>query len=254
VVDADSQAPILGDSLQVGPQCQLRREGQRSEVVIGGLGAGDFDWEIRAPGYEQVSVRFHVEPGGSVDLGQIALDKELQVEARVVDATGAPRSDCLDLCSVDPATRSVRLVARGIPSNGEGALKLTCLGRRLYVIRSGDYQLGGERVVTDSILAAGNTLLDLRSGRAPANLTVRLLPVTRLTFTVADPSLKDMPLHVLDEQGISLFSSIVYGAAPRALALPQGSYRMEILDNAGGVVVSKSVTLGGAPLAVELSR
>jgi hypothetical protein len=254
VVDADSQAPIMGDSLQVGPQCQLRRVGPKSEIVLDGLAAGDFDWEIRAPGYEQVFVRFHADPGSTVDLGTIALEKELRVEARVVDLSGAPRSDRIDLCSFDPVTRAIGMARGGIASDGNGALKLEGLGRRTYILRTEDYELLGSDTSTDSRLASGNVLLDMRSGVAPVKLTITLQPTTRLTFTAPDPSLKGLDFRVLDEQGIAIVANIVYGPQPRALALPQGNYRIEVLDAADRPLISKSVTLGSAPVTVELSR
>jgi hypothetical protein len=254
VVDADSQAPIIADSLQVGPYCQLKPAGPSGEIVLKHFGAGDFDWEIHAPGYERRFVHFHAEPGSTVDLGTITLEKELRAEVLVIDSSGAPCSARIDVCSLDPATHEVALESRGIRSTGDGRLRLEGLGRRLYLLRSDEFQLIGDRVTTDSMLASGNVFLDLRSGSAPANLVIRLQPVTRLTLVVPDLSLKGMQLRVLDERGIAIYSNIVYGLQPRSLALPQGSYRIEVLDAMNRPLIEKSVTLGAGAISLELTR
>jgi len=228
--------------------------GPDGSVSMGGYGPGDYDWTISAPGYEMLSVKFHADPGASLDLGKIALEPELRVSGTVLDPSGRPCSERLRLGQLDPASGEVRYVHTDLGSGGDGKFELNGLGRRVYVLRAGVADPLEQISASDDWRASDPVLLDLRSGVAPRGLTVQLRSATRMTITVADRSLKYSPLLIRDARGTQVISNVVYGPQPRSFALPPGEYRVQVLVSGGKIALERKVQLGSEPVAVELSR
>jgi len=97
-------------------------------------------------------------------------------------------------------------------------------------------------------------LVDLRPGVAPANFEIRLKPSRRLLIQVRDENAVGMRFQVLDESGISLVGHRLYQSAPFGVSLPDGSYRVQLLDANRKLVCEKPVTLGSDGATVELAR
>ena len=254
VVDATTGALIDRNGLRLGDMISPSHAGPDGSVSMGGYGPGDYDWTISAPGYEMLSVKFHADPGASLDLGKIALEPELRVSGTVLDASGRPCSERLRLGQLDPASGEVRYVHTDLGSGGDGKFELNGLGRRVYVLRAGVADPLEQISASDDWRASDPVLLDLRSGVAPRGLTVQLRSATRMTITVADRSLKYSPLLIRDARGTQVISNVVYGPQPRSFALPPGEYRVQVLVSGGKIALERKVQLGSEPVAVELSR
>ncbi len=254
VVDAASGAPIERSGLRLGDMISPSHAEPDGSVSIGGYGPGDYDWIITAPGYEMVTVKFHADPGASVDLGKIALEPELRVSGTVLDPDGRPCSERLRLGQLDPATGEVRYMRTDLGAGGDGKFELNGLGRRLYVLRAGVADSLVEFSASDAWRASDPVLLDLRSGVAPRELTVQLRNATRMTIAVADRSLKYAPLLILDARGTQVISSVVYGPQPRSFVLPPGEYRVQVLESGGKIALERKMQLGSEPVSLELSR
>jgi RNA polymerase sigma-70 factor (ECF subfamily) len=258
VVDADTQTPLAGANAMLWGGTYMdtgKRSDSSGNIVFEGREPGEFDLHVRAKGYEEYKAHILADSGTTTDLGQIALDKEIQLEAKVVDGSGAPRSERFSLGTFDPATHKLTMEQqRAYQSGGGGLLKLDGLGRRVYVLRTANHDAVNDQDNPETKWVSGDVLVDLRSGTAPANFVVSLVPATRMMIAVKGEPAEGLRFIVMDEQGLDLVSSRFYGTGPRPLTLPQGKYRVALLDANKTVLKEQSVTLGATAQTLELSR
>jgi len=213
---------------------------------------GLFDLQAWANGYERTQKPIDALPGEVTDLGTIALEKEVSVEGRVVDLEGHAHAASFSLGIVDPDDRRVHWSRQdAFTSSGDGSFAIRGLGRREYVIRTGnrDPRVDGEWEGISWV--SGNLLLDTRGGPL-SGLELRLRPASKLVLhaTSADGA----RFRVVDERGLELVEGSLHGSEPRALELPAGSYRVALLDERGATLSQSSIALGSETLELELQR
>ncbi len=258
VVDAGTQEPLKDANAMLlgGPSGDGGNSSDANgDILIADHEPGEFDLHVSSKDHEQYRGRILIDSGTPTDLGQIALDKAVPVEIKVVDASGAPRNSQLDLGVYDPATKSLNMEGRMMyASRGEGRLSLPGLGRHLYVVRTRNHDAGNEQVKEDPKWVSGNVLLDLRSGMAPPNFTIKLVPATRVVLAMKDGPADGLRFRVRDEQGLDLVANRFYGDGPRPLTLPQGVYTVALLDASKAVLKEQPLVVGPAPMTVELAR
>jgi hypothetical protein len=258
VLDAGTQGPIPGAHalLEGGTYFDGGQASDASgNIVFEAREPGEFDLHVSAKDHEEYTTHILADSGTTTDLGQILLEKEIALAAKVVDATGAPRSERFSMGVLDPATRTLMMERQqSYQSTGEGILELKRLGRRIYVVRTANHDALNDRGKDETKWVSGDVVIDLRSGTAPANLIIRLVPATPVTLSVQGEPADGLRFRVTDEHGLDLVSSRFYGNAPRPLSLPQGAYKVALLDAAKTVLKENSMTLGATPVKLELSR
>jgi RNA polymerase sigma factor (sigma-70 family) len=258
VVDAESRTPIAGATAALWGGTSLdggERADANGDVVIARREPGNFDLRVQAAGHEKYRVHILADSGIPTELGEIALDKAIPLVAKVVDVLGAPLSESFNLGVFDSATRTLTMDRQVVHrATGDGQLGLDGLGRHVYVLRSTNHDAVNAQGESEGTLVSGNVVLDLRSGTPPANFVVTLVPATRMMLTVKGQTANGLRFLVTDEHGIDLVSSTFYGNGPRPLLLPQGKYRVALLDAEKTILSEQSVTLGATKLTVELTR
>jgi hypothetical protein len=258
VVDAETRSPIQRAriSLEGGPSIGMGDETDANgNVTIEQHEPGEFDMRISADHHEMFTSRILADSGTATDLGTIALEKDITLEADVIDPQGVPRSVPFALGIVDPITHSVAMDQTwGYTSDGAGMLRIQNLGPHQYVVRCAALDAINERDGADVKWVARDLLLDLRSGGAPRNLVIHLEPATRLMLALGTTSPDRLRFRVSDESGRDVVASRFYGRAPRALTLPMGTYRVALLDGNSAVLKEQAVTLGAEATTVDLSR
>lgn len=258
VVDADTQRPIEGARLLLMGGTYFGADGPSTDAsgiaTIEKREPGRFDARISAKGYEGFRRSIVADPGVVTDLGVVALEGEIGVEARVVDGQGSPVSAEFNLGVVDPVTREIDLERQtAYRADGSGVLKLAGLGRRLYVLRTRNHEGGSDREGAATTWVSGNVLLDTRGGPV-VGLVIRLQPAALLVLRVTGEPAYGLRFRVTDPEGWVLVSSRFYGSAPRRLKLPSGTYRVALLDSQGKDLTEREVTLGTEMVKVDLSR
>jgi RNA polymerase sigma-70 factor (ECF subfamily) len=257
VLDACTQAPIptAHASLWGGT---YRDGGKGSDangnIVFEAREPGEFDLHVSARDHEEYKAHIMADSGVTTDLGQILLDKEITLNVKVVDGSGAPRSELFSFGLLDPPTPKLSMKLQMYQSSGDGILKLAHLGRHVYVLRTFDFDAGNDEGKNGTTWVSGDVLLDLRSGTAPANFVITLVLATRVMLLVKSEPADGLRFRITDEQGLDLVSSRFYGHGPHPLTLPQGTYKVALLDANKTVLEEQTMTVGATPMTVELSR
>ncbi len=215
---------------------------------------GLFELHVRADGYEWFRRSVDALPGAVTDLGTVALEREVTVEGRVLDLDDQPRAESFSLGLLDAKEGAIRWFRQeGFQSGSDGIFKLRGLGRREYVIRTSNHDAVNNSGQDGTTWVSGIVCFDARAS-AVSGLVVRLSPAARLVLRVAEDLGDGMRFRVLDERGLELVASRFYGPGARPLNLPEGKYRVLLLDSAGLVLSERSLTLGKETVTVELSR
>ncbi|HTF89805.1 MAG TPA: carboxypeptidase-like regulatory domain-containing protein [Planctomycetota bacterium] len=256
-IDAETSAPIASASVQLrgGPHFPGR-------IVTDSQGAatierhepGLFDLQIMAAGYEWFRKPIDALPGKLTDLGTIELEKEVTVRIRVVDSQGHPQAMDFILGVIDPADRSIGWFKDAqFGCDEDGVLDLPGLGRREYVMHSANIDRINKPDSEPIAGVSGNVRFDSRAGSI-VDLEVRVLPAAKMRIRVGDGPADGMKFRILDQNGLELLRSTFHGSAPRALALPKGTYRVFLLDSDGTVLSEQPAILGAGGLELSLSR
>jgi hypothetical protein len=215
---------------------------------------GLFEMLVQAEGFEQFRCPVDAPPGAVTDLGTIALERELCVEGRVLDLEDRPRAATFTLGVLDAQAGEVRWFWReSFQSGSDGVFRLRGLGRREYAIRTSNHDAVNRQEQDGTPWVSGIVTLDARAAAA-AGLVVRLRPATRLLLRVAGEHGDGMRFRVLDERGLALVASRFYGPGPRPLLLPDGNYRVQLLDAAGLLLSERPLALGRESVTLDLSR
>jgi hypothetical protein len=73
-------------------------------------------------------------------------------------------------------------------------------------------------------------------------------------IVVKDDNAVGLRFQVLDERGFGVVADRLFRTAPFGVSLPDGSYKVQLLDSNRKLLCEKPVTLGGSGATVELSR
>lgn len=213
---------------------------------------GLFDLQVWAKGYESSRTLIDALPGEITDLGTVALESEVGVEGRVLDLESHPRAASFSLGIIDPVDRVVHWSKQQrFTSSGDGSFAIHGLGRREYVIRTGNHDAVDAGEWEGIRWVSGNLSLDTRAGSI-TGLELRLRRASKLVLRTAATTVEWMGFRVVDEHGIELVGGRFHGSEPRALALPAGSYRILLLDRQGAVLSERVLELGADTLELEL--
>jgi RNA polymerase sigma-70 factor (ECF subfamily) len=275
VVDAATLTPIRGARVDLEGAARALH-GWTSDangmVLIRNHAPGEFQLRVSAPGHEDLTKVFSAAPGATTELGQIALGEEIQFEARVLDATGASCTASFKLGVLDPSTREITMEwrsseqlddplratttwkDRSYGSDNDGMMRIRHLGRRVYVLRPVDGLRQFSQADASARWTCGNVLIDLRSGVAPKEMEIRLERGSLLVLGVKGEEVAGLRYRVFAADGLERLASVFQHSAPLSVVLPQGSYRVQLLDSGGRQLSEQTLTLDAKPRSVELSR
>jgi hypothetical protein len=247
---ADARAMLWGGTYMDGGQ----RADETGSITIEGREPGEFDLHVFAEDHEEHKAHFLADAGVLTDLGKIPLERAVQATVKVLDDAGNPVSAKFVLGVIDDATGKLTMERqRSYECGGDGVLKLERLGRHVYVIRTSNLDGVNDREEGAVKLVSGNVRLDLRADADSSGLEIRLRPATPATIIVQGASAEGMRFRVTDEEGFDLVSSRFYGSEPRPLSLPQGAYKVALLDAEDRVAKESAVSVGSSPVTVRIS-
>ena len=257
IVDAGTLEPIKGVSAMVDSKSGgrgTRPSDENGMIAVKALDPGEYEVRVQSKDYASASRKILAQAPEDSDPVQIALEPGVAFEARVVDGNGAPFDATFNMGVLEGQPGDLVVEPnRGIGTRG-GLLQPWGFGRHLYVLRTDNH--GYSRASDDERTkwVSGNVLVDLRSGMAPANFEIRLKPARRLVIVVKDDNAVGLRFQVLDERGLGVVGSRLFRTAPFGVSLPDGSYKVQLLDSDRKLLCEKPVTLGGSGATVELSR
>jgi hypothetical protein len=256
VVDAATSGPIDGAFVQLdGGTIGI---GTMHTNAAGVLSVdpelpGRFDLLISKEGYEEVRQVVDLEAGQPTDLGIVALNREAVAELRFVDGLGRPTQAVVYLCPLAPGSTLTDIEhARGLRSDPAGVLKIRGLARKVYVLRTGNYDAAYAKSTPETTWVSGSVTIDATSGSVPPT-TIQLVPGVPLAIRVEGRSAVGLRFAVIDGQGRAILRDRFWDNAPRPLRLPAGSYRVQLCDAGDAVLAERSVTLAGEPVELALA-
>jgi RNA polymerase sigma-70 factor (ECF subfamily) len=260
VLDRDTRAPIAAARVMLEDGLEDSRETTSDPTglaVFEPWYPGEYQLRVTAEGHECAVQRVLAEAGTTTDAGVVALPPEAPFEAEVVGPDGSLCSGSFHVGVLDPSTNVISYWKQGCSDafygTDSGVLRIRGLGRRIYVLRTGSHSFFGEQDRREE-LVSGNVVVDLRSGTAPAGFKIRLRPASQLLIRAKDASSGGLRFRVEDEAGLEVAVGQLDRSAPRSLSESEGVYRVQLLDRAGSVLTTRTVTLASEPVTLELAR
>jgi hypothetical protein len=242
VVDATTQQPIAGarvgltTSSAFGGGQPVDAEGRaRVEYLSPGL----MRLTINAKDYEALQTTVRIEPGGTLDLGTIPLDKALPLTGRVVDAAGKP------------ATAEVRwteLKWRNTPTE-------FVTNRSARIEADGTFSLMGTgpgRIAVSAHAPDGQVAVGVFDNPPAQPVLLQLQPACALKITRPKDPLRTFTVTVFGAGRQPVAAVTLEREHPAMLSLPAGRYAFDVHDDAGHLTQSGDVDLGAGGATLEV--
>lgn len=221
LVDARSGQPIERAGISLADQAkgtwsnpyQMPLEGGRFERER--LPPGDYELQVRLPGYEHLHRSFLVQAGRTTDLGDIPIREGGAVRGRVVDEQGNGLGVPLAWSLLNSPNGPAFLVMQD--SNGDGHFALAELPTDGVLLQ-----------VQDPDWALDPSVLHLAPGVSTENFELvarRGVPVTLKAQSEVDA---EFTLVVRRSDGIAIWRSSGIGSSSDELRLVPGDYRVEL--------------------------
>ncbi len=257
-IDSVGRKPVAGAIVMVSSSGSGTDKGAATDasglVTLEGLAPGRIDLSIGAAGYGNVFGVIDAEPGVLTDLGDVVLDREVEVHGRFVDEKGEGVKVSYQLGVLDPASGKLQMDRNSHEtSTASGEFTLSGLGRKQYVLRTANHDAVLDPKRDETTWVSGHVLVDVRAGPI-SGLVIRLQPASLLVLRVLGESPDGLRFRVDDQDGRTLVADRFYGPGSRPLKLPPGPYQTALLDERGNVLAEKSVTLRSQTVEVELAR
>jgi hypothetical protein len=242
VVDATTQQPIAG--ARVGLATSNRFGGGQpvdddGRARVENLSPGLMRLTIDAKDHEALQTTVRIEPGATLDLGTIALDKALPLAGRVVDAAGKPATAEVRWTELKWRTTPTEFVTnRGARVEADGTFSLwgTGPGRIAVSAHAPD---GRVAVGVFDNPPAQPVVLQLQPGCA-LKITRPKDPSRTFTVTVFGPGRQPVAAITLEREH------------PAMLSLPAGRHAFEVHDDTGRLTQSGDVDLGAGGATLEV--
>jgi len=260
VVDAENSTPLANAvvRLEDGLVYDVQSTSDTSGIaVIKRCNPGEYQLRITAVGYETIITRVLADSGVVTELGQVALRPEVRFEAEVIGPDGSLCSGSFLMGVLDPSTSVIShwkdVCSDARYGTDSGVLRVRGLGRKIYALQTAPHSFFGEQDRRKE-LVSGNVVIDLRSGAPPTGFKIRLRPASQLLIHVNDGLIAGLRYRIEDETGLELDGGRFYQSAPISISVPEGIYRVQLLDSVGSVLTTKTVTIDSTTQTVELSR
>ncbi|HUR29328.1 MAG TPA: carboxypeptidase-like regulatory domain-containing protein [Planctomycetota bacterium] len=256
VVSADDDRPVRGVRLALGDGFEQQSTSStdvQGSAEFKGLAPGSYELTFAADGFENLTQRFDAPSAGRIDLGTIALGRELRLTGRALDDGGAPHPVKFAVGACFPEEHRIDWIREERAAcKPDGSFEIQGLGRRRYALRTKNYDEPNAANSPETWVSRVVTI-DLRDGPI-AELEVRLERASKLLLSQPSASAQGLKFRIVDGRGFEIARSTFYELQPRRLMLPPDQYRVSIFDPTGGFVVEKSVTLGSETLLLDLAH
>jgi hypothetical protein len=255
VLDAETRAPLADAVANFHMSAglgQAKKADADGRIVLRGRAPGRYDFFIRSAGH--ASERMWIElPAGAKVHHTIALASGARIQGRVLDQEGQPFAAEIELGSAPvpgelPTTASEAFHVRR-RTRGDGTFELEELPPGRWLLQFHDAR--DDKGLYSHMSA--NVVVDTSSGPV-TDLVVRAIPTGRLVATWMGPDREGIELRFLDEAGLVRAQRSFWSGGPNLIALPQGPWRMLILDGNKAIVDEREISVSSEPLVLELGR
>jgi hypothetical protein len=256
-VDAGTRTPLQGrvratGATGGGPEGTLDDAGAWQTT----LEPGEYDVRILAQGHERLPRHVRIAAGETLDLGELALEPELTIEARVVDAEGRPLVAQEFLIGWnDPELGRLRFDDDWThATDGNGRLAIGGLRAERYFLRSyGDDERsypGRNEPPTEWV--SGVIEVSTQNGSVQG-LEIRLVQAAVLVLNGTE-ALAGASYRLLDEHGVRLRARRFYANSTARSKVPPGRYTLVLLGADGAELSRRTLELGHGETELDLSR
>jgi hypothetical protein len=248
VVDGATGRPVPQGDVALDSFDLQRKLDSSGFVSYERLAPGKRPLRIHAPGFAGFSATITLEPGETLDLGEIALLKPTSVRGVVTDTNGNPLAVRFSLnrfVEGDPSATLDMQTAKSVTTDESGRFEAENLAPGGYVVRFGEfYQDGpGPREPTWSVAPF---LVEL--GERVENLEIVLHPTQPLVVKPAAPEAAGVRFVVTTLDGLPYRRGVVRDT-PVALHLAPGDYELRVADASGGTRII-AFRLGSTPAEI----
>jgi RNA polymerase sigma factor (sigma-70 family) len=243
-VDAESGEPLKGARFSAGTDNVgggERTTGDDGVVAIGPIAPGWVVLHVSATGRETWHGHVLVKPGETTDLGDLELERSIEVTGKVTDRAAKPVEANFGILCLDRYVRGRPFYTHNYEGFSErGKLSLPGLGRHRYVVAT----MPGRGQPDAAIF-----VVDLTSGVAPP-LDVKLLPATFVHIAPHTAPDERLFAELRTGSGDLVTAHDVFARREMYETLPVGGYVVSIFD---GDRLLRSVPFEavGASLLVE---
>jgi len=244
VVDLESRAPLtealvsLNTSSTGGGGQKCDTEGR---LVLKGAQPGLLFLEITAKDREHYLATIRVEPGQSLDLGDVSLGRSVDFTGRLEDENGKPVTTAnLTWTELKWRTGATEFVTnRATRIAADGTFKL--------------WGTGPGKIAVQARTKDGNVACGVFDNPSPTPAVLRLVRGSKVEVTRNDDPTRAFTITFFDAQRQPVEARTLVARWPKlTVALQPGQYGFEVHDDADRLVQSGSVTLGATPAKVEI--
>ena len=244
-IDAESGEPLKGAHFYSGTDNVGGgglTTGDDGVIAIGPVAPGWVVLHIGAKGRETWHGHVLVKPGETTDLGDLELERSIEISGKVTDGAGKPVEASFGILCVDRYVRGQPFYTHDYEGFSErGKLTLPGLGRRRYVVAT----MPGSRG-----LGAAIFFVDLTSGVAPPPLDVKLVPAAFVHIAAHAAPDERFFAELRTGSGGLVTAHDLFERGDMYETLPVGSYVVSIFDG-DRLVRSVPFEAAGASLLVE---
>jgi hypothetical protein len=246
VVDATTRQPVAGAVVLVGGRIRATSPDAPGEFTFQGLWPGHYDVVVM-PKHGSVVKHTGVllEPGATLDLGDVELAPESWIDALVVDQQGHPVSTRFRIEPFDGRTGPNwrASVNDETASKDDGSLHIGGLiaGKYLLTLATGESSLWGRMV----------KLVDLSNGPVEG-LRIELTPGVTLVVRAANENSLGVRWTMCNSNGLRVMSTRFSSLAPMALSFAPGTYTVEVETPNGAAPIVREVVLEKDPVELAL--
>ena len=246
VVDATTRQPVAGAVVLVGGRVRASTPDAPGEFKFEGLWPGHYDVVVMP---KRGSVIVHtgvlLEPGATLDLGDVELAPESWIDALVVDDNGQPVSARFRIQPFDGKTGPnwYASVNDETASKDDGSLHIGGL-------MSGKYRLtlGSSESVRWGRMVK---LVDLSNGPV-TGLRIEVAPGVTLAVRPTNEEALGMRWTLRNSEGVRVMSMRLSSVAPLALSFAPGKYTVEVEMPNGAAPIVRDVVLEKDPVELAL--
>lgn len=244
LLDEASGAPLDGVVVQFGTSSGSGPMGRMTDaegrITFTNVHPGLLFVTTHHPKYESLHSTVRVEPGQTLDLGDLRLGPTNALAGRLVDEDGKPAS-----ANVSWTELKWRSTPRAFVTN-----------RSTRVEADGSFSLWGTgrgRIAVQARTQDGRVAVSVFDNPSPEPVVLRLVRGAKVSVVrSADPT-KAYTITFFDGARDPVDARTLHSRWPRAdITLPPGTWSFEVHDETDRLVQSGSLTLGASPTTLEI--